>query len=338
MKRFIYILILNFHFFSFSQENKEPYIPINFGEATPLLSIDLDKTPSTKGKLYTSSFFDVLQIINTELLKKAFQQKVTILLKDIQTNISDNSGFLIKVTTLVDEFGNPFLPPNVLTPIGIGLDPVDSYANFLNTPTVGIYFEPSISTEQNVSFIWVYKQKGDLLIGEIPSFLKDKLIIDANKTARKYTKNTTVFFNPLTSTNPNYEGRALFWYKKQIEFEKELKEKETFEKVKKLTSRFNELQLEQKHLSDKYESLKRKLDNNNSLLNILNAFVAIGSQFSDSNNNENENIKMTYDPKLIENHNTVINQNITIVKKELNIITRNLKKADKALKKHYPLM
>ncbi len=338
MKYLLKILFFYFTIYSFSQTGPERELPLNFGNATPMLAIDLDKTPATKGKLYTTAFFDVLQIINTELLKKAFENKVTSLLKDIDTNIANNSGFLIKVTTLVDEFGNPFLPPNVLTPIGIGIDPVDSYANYINTPTVSIFFEPSKATKETTSFIWVYKEKEHLLIGEIPSVFKDRLIKDANKLARKYTKNASGFFNPFNSSNPNYEGRALYWYKKQVEFEKELKEKETYEKVKKLTSRFNELQLKQKYLSEKYESLKRELNNNNSLSNVLNAFVVIGSQFSDSDNSENENIKMTYDPKLIENHNTIINQNIKIIKKELNITTRNLNKADKALNKHYLLM
>lgn len=258
----------------------------------------------------------------------------------MKQELPNNTGHLLKVSIIADQFGNNTLPNGFLLPIGAGFDPVDAYSEYLNAQVI----QTEIKTPQGFTnagyYIWLKKVGDEITFSVIPKEAQQELTRQSNIMAMKKVEEKRYSFRPFSSTIPNYISRANYWNNQIKEFEEQIRQQNHLSQVQALNKRFTELQQEHDKLVQKYNDLKNKLNNNSSFLNTVSALLSIAEFFASNSQNSSTQSQQnfTYDPKIIINQNIIIQKEITIIENNIKIKKRDLEKTDSELKKYFPLM
>lgn len=329
MKNLIISILLLFSLSAFSQEQELDYLA-----ASPIYSIDLDKTPQTRQKVYASNFSNGLQLVADKINNKLFEQKITKYLKELDKTLMNNAGVILQVRLYTDEFGNTIMPQNFILPLSVGITPIDAYSDFLNTPSISS--APLNTTARDGSyFIWLYKTNDKIAIGLIPREFNKEFIKKSSLVAMEKTKLNSFSYIPLKSSIPNYIAQANFWNEKLKANTEIFEQQNNFDKVKELTEKFNMLQKEHNMLIQKYESLKNKEKNNGTLLKTMEIGLNLGSLFANEFNNDTP---ITYDPNIIKNQSFIIKKETIIIKESIDKTSSQLNDLNQKIKPYYELM
>ena len=306
-------------------------------DASPLFSIDLDKTPATRQKVYVSLIPGVIQYINNQANAARFEEEMTAYLKILDEDLRNNAGVIVKIRLYADEYGNNHLPQNFLIPLSVGLDPIDAYSEYLNTPSL-IAAPIQTSAKEESYFLWITKTSGELTVSKIPKEFNSALIKQSSKMAMDKTREKSFTFNRFNSSIPNYISNANYWNSQMQTYKTQIEQNNRIAQVKLLTDKFEQLQKEHSQLIQEYESLKNKQNSNNSLLKMLETAFKIGSFISDNSSIFSGNSttqKASYDPQIITNQNIKINNNLNVINKKIDDKSSELKRTDEALKTEY---
>lgn len=333
MKRIItFFLILLFFSGSFAQQISE----IDFAEAASSLSIDLDKMPSNPGKVFIGGYFDLIKLVNQKDLIFKFEKSIKPFLSKLSKTMHNNNGQLIKVRIYVDEFGNNYLPENFFLPFGVGMDPIDAYSEYLNTPALSE--EIKTSARDASYYLWVFKENNKISVGWIPRELNEKLMRSANMVAMIKVKGDVRIYHPLNASFPNYLSRANYWNQTVREYSGRLNSLSRLEESQRLSERFNKLQEEHSKLVVQYEHLSNKLANNNTFLQTAEILVNLASNVNDINSsmgsgNATKGDNITYDPKLISDKSVYLEREVKLIKTGIDKSSDELSDVEKSLKR-----
>lgn len=88
-------------------------------------------------------------------LREQFRQSIDDLVEKIGSAIGDyQAGYLVRVNIWVDPDGEPIIPASeLITPIGLGIEPIDALAAFFSTPESSIV-APAPHGEDRSFFFW----------------------------------------------------------------------------------------------------------------------------------------------------------------------------------------
>lgn len=314
--------------FTFSQEVPE----IDFEEAASSLSIDLDRMPRNPGKVFIGGYFDLIKQANQKDLVTKFDKSIKPFLSKLAKGMNNNNGQLIKVRLYVDEFGVNYLPDNFFLPYGVGMDPVDAYSEFINTPAIS---EEIQTTARDASYyLWVSKKDGNISINWIPRELNVNLTRSAHKVAMMKVKSDTRVYNPLNAPYPNYLSRANYWMQIIKDYSAQLESSNKLSESQRLSKRFAALQLEHANLVQEYNRLSNKLANNNSFMQTAEIMLTLASGAKDINSTFSEGAgNVSYDPKLLQNKSNLLKSSLKAVKQNIERKSDEISEVDISLKK-----
>jgi hypothetical protein len=322
-KHHIIIAIISFIASTLKAQSK-----LDIVAASPVYSINLEKLPKTRLMVYASVMPNIAQKLIDMESKARFEEQITNYLKELRNTPMNHAGVLIRVRGYVDQYGTNIFPTNFFTPIAAGLDPVDAYSEHINTPIIQVAPIETTAKEVN-SYLWIEKIDTNLTIASIPDEFNEELIRQANIMAMKKVENKAYLDKPLPTSIPDYASRAQYWNNLLKEKEKELKTKNKLARAKELAEEFESLQKQHGRLVQEYEALTRRKQSNTSLLNTLQTALNIGSFFT---SNPTTDSKVSYDPKIIQQQNVVIDQKITTVNVQINNKTSRINQVDEQIK------
>jgi len=334
MKKYILAVLLYSSSIGVSYAQETP--DIDFAESSGALTIDLDKMPASPGKVFFGGFFDLIMAGKQKDLVTKYEKTIKPFLSRLSRSMNANNGQLLKIRLYQDEFGNAYLPEYFVLPCGVGMDPVDAYSEYLNTPALS---EDISTTARDISYyLWVYKSESGLSIGWIPRELNTRLFRSANLMAMAKVKGDNRVYHPLQAAFPNYLSRANYWKQQVKDYEQQLNAAQRLNESRQLSQRFSDLQLEHAGLVEKYEQMQNRLANNSSFLSTTELILSVISdlnnvyqQTSVSTGSAKENI--SYDPALIRQRSAILEREIKSSKKQLDEKSNHLEEVDQSLKK-----
>lgn len=336
------MIILFFVPFAYCQKSKK--IDIDIEGASPMLSIELETkrgaaTPTSyqsllsRKKATNSIIIEALLFLNKKSIDDVMDRKIGKYLIELDKNLFDGTGHLIKIQLYVDEFGNNRTTNSAFLALGNGIDPIDALSENINSGS--IISKPHTGYMKDVSvYKWIKKENGTLLVYTIPRYLNNEFYKQANQMSILKIKNRKTNYSQRRSLIPNYFNRANYWYNKIEELEAATEGYANLSQLRSLMRKFEIKQNEFSKLINEFEELKQKKDSRNTLLNTVEILIELGSALSGGFDTSPEQ-NMTYNPTFIRNELTIINNSINDRKKEINKRSQELNDYDNGIKKIY---
>jgi hypothetical protein len=160
---------------------------------------------------------------------------------EIKTAIDGKAlGYLLKVELYSDEFGTPVVPSGQLIfPVGAGLEPADSLAEFVRRPRLEGTRPAGLRNESY--YLWVKQKSGKFIANAIPREFREQL----EKTARAEAERRNLlgeWEQALPSDGFKSVQRAAYWNDVNDKYTKLLAQKERREKVDEMVREFEQAQ------------------------------------------------------------------------------------------------
>lgn len=134
---------------------------------------------------------DVLSIISIAFrdnqIEKNFQLEFASIYNDISDSIqNDGLGYLLEIVIYKDESGFIYLPQGrLINPIGVGVEPLDSMAKYLNTDRLTLGGIPPSNYKNSSSFLWIKRQNNNLIARSIPNSYYDFFVEQSKREGER---------------------------------------------------------------------------------------------------------------------------------------------------------
>lgn len=312
-------------------------IQIDFAEASPLLSIDLDKTPATRQKTYLSLIPAIADYISQSVNATRFDREISNYLRSAERTLANNTGVLVQIRVYSDGSTN-YLPSTFFIPLATGHDPIDAYSEFANRSSF-MPAPPQTPLVDASYFLWINKISGEIAIANIPREFTEALVQQGMRAAQEKTRLNSFCLRELPSTLPNFAGRASYWNGQLQVVERDVRYAERLEQITSLIKQYLALQKEFGGLVQKYESLKAKQSANKSFLNTVEIALKIGTFIVNNGSifTGESQPGLSYDPKIIRDQNDFIAVKVNETKGLLELKESEISELEKRIKRQLQL-
>lgn len=313
-------------------------IGVDFVEASPMLSIDLDRLPADRLKIAIGLLPTAVQGLTDQALSRRFDLVLQSYLRKVRTSLNGEQGQLILVRMYSDEFRS-YLPANFFIPLATGTDPVDAYSQFINTPSL-IPAPEDIAARDASYYLWISKNAStkSLSVSQIPRELKTRLERDGSKAAVVKVKTGRFAVRPRPTAANTFQREVDFWNGQVRQLEATSREAARLEQMKSLYTRLGALQANYVSAIQEYEELMLREKSNDSFLQTLSAALKVAEFFFGENSPvPSDRSKMSVDTEVISNQNRIIKDKRENAKKRMNQINREIEDVLSQLKRVGPL-
>jgi hypothetical protein len=267
---------------------------------------------------------DILSILAIEFRDQTLNENFNMEFAKIHNDIFDsiqnpNTGYLLELVAYIDENGFITLPQGrIINPIGIGVEPLDAMANYLNTDRMIPGGIPPKNLKNNSSLLWITKSEGKLTAKSINNNFYNKFIsLSHNEATKRKLMGNWIKLN--NETNLKEIQIAELWAEKEKQLKKTLPNEETKAKVEKLTNEMRQLQEKTNELYKQYQRTQEEMVNSQKLANTLNAISTVagliksGIQLNQAMTSTNTPIKNGQDNHLLslEESKTIVDSRLT---------------------------
>ncbi len=223
---------------------------------------------------------DVLNILavkfRDETLNYNFHKEIAKIHQDIFDSIQNpRTGYLLELVIYVNHDGHLNLPQGrIINPIGVGTEPLDAMANYLNMDRMVPGGTPSKNLISQSSFLWITKTDGKLSARSIPKSYYGKFIELANTEAtRRKLLGNWIALNPVGDLKEI--KIAEFWQEQEKQKLILIDDENVKKKIAKLTSDMKILQDKANELYIEFQVTQEKMVESQKTLSTLNAISTV---------------------------------------------------------------
>lgn len=269
----------------------------------------------------------VLNILAIEFRDTVLKDNFNTELAAIHNNIYDaiqnpsSSGYLLELVIYVDENGFLTLPQGrIINPIGIGSEPLDAMANYLNTDRMQPGGIAPAHLKSNSSFLWITKNGDRLTAASINKEFYSRFIELAHQEAN--TRNLMGQWISLnTDSNLKEIQIAQYWSNLEKKKKQFIEDAETRDKIEKLTGEMAALQEKTNELYIKFQKTQEEMVKSQKLAATLSAISTVagliktGIELEKAFSSSDKPLKNGTDDHLLS-----LEETITINKTKLNYL------------------
>jgi|GEM_PF-1770453 len=225
---------------------------------------------------------EVMRIMALTIRDKFMDSKANVEFQALETHISKSItnpdiGYLLKVSIYTDEFGNINLPyGQLLYPLGIGLEPIDAFAEYLRRPQLRPAGIIPAGMNNNTFFIWVTKSGDILQARTIAPTFRDLFTGESVKEASR--RDVLTQWRQQLPLDP-YESisRAKYWADIEVARSKFIHDEESRKQINSLSSEMRSLEVELNNLYKEYQRTVFEIARHQKLSNALNTVSTLSS-------------------------------------------------------------
>jgi hypothetical protein len=252
---------------------------VEIEEASKMFDLKIDNPVDLKNVGLATDILNILAIkFRDDTLNENFNKEFADIHLDIFDSIQNpNTGYLLELVVYTDEFGFITLPQGrIINPIGIGVEPLDSMATYINTNMMLPGSTPAKNLKNNSSFLWITKDNGKLSAKSIDTVFH-KRFMDLSITEAKKRKMMGAWIKLNDDTNLKELQIAQFWSETEKQRKASLPSDEAKAKVEKLTKEMQELQEKTNELYKQFQKTQEKMVEAQKLANTLAAIGTVAS-------------------------------------------------------------
>ena len=282
-------------------------LPSDIEGASKFYSLKIDNPIDTKNIGLAIDVLNILGIeIRDQILNENFHEEFAKIHQDIFDSIQNpKTGYLLELVVYVDSDGFITLPQGrLINSIGIGLEPLDAMANYLNTDRMVPGGIAPHSLSNGSSFLWITKTGGKISARSIPTAFYDRFLTLANNEAKK-RKLLGQWISPNDDGNLKVIQIAEFWDEQEKQKKASIADEATRNKVEKLRNDMRLLQEKTNEIYRLFQKTQEEMVDCQKLTNTLNAIsmvaglVKSGIEFNQMMSSANQPIKNGSDTHLL---------------------------------------
>ena len=251
-----------------------------YAQEDPLrLGMDVSRSAKVIDLAETPPGIWLLQELSLSVTEKALQQRFSQEVGDFQKSVESQIsvpgvGYLVEIRMFSDEFGTPIVPGgNILVPIGVGTEPLDSLAEWYRVPQLSSAPAISPTWSDESYYLWIVRKDGALKAWSINKAFRDdfrsRAMVEAKRRARLGS-----WFQASEGQSTKI-GRASYWLDVYRERERLLREDTDKKKIESLNQQMSKLEDDFNTLYGEYRRTQAKLAKDQGFLAAMDSAAVV---------------------------------------------------------------